>query len=68
MHVPTKPDPQPRPLSICDGCQASVLQRGADQQSFDTLLLGSQPCLLDSGWLWTAFRGLDASDACMPEQ
>jgi hypothetical protein len=28
-------------------CQASVLQRGADQQSFDTLLLGSQPCLLD---------------------
>lgn len=27
-------------------CQASVLQRGADQQSFDTLLLGSQPCLL----------------------
>jgi len=49
-------------------CQASVLQRGADQQSFDTLLLGSQPCLLDSGWLWTACRGLDASDACMPEQ
>ena len=28
-------------------CQASVLQRGADQLSFDTLLLGSQPCLLD---------------------
>ncbi len=27
-------------------CQASVLQRGADQQSFDTLQLGSQPCLL----------------------
>jgi hypothetical protein len=40
--------------------RARVAGASGSVQRFDTLLLGPQSCLLDSGWLWTAFRGLNA--------